>query len=130
MMGANYSPLGDTEVSMRLRDRTALVTGGGAAVAMDVTGRASVARGVESLAARWGAIDILVNNAGVSGITALTDSDDALWQRIIATNLTGMYLVIKAVAPRMQERARGRIVNLSSVLGRFGVPGYAAYCSS
>ena len=100
------------------------------AVAMDVTDRVSVARGVESLAARWGAIDVLVNNAGVSGITALTDPDDALWHEIIATNLTGMYLVTKAVAPRMKDRARGRIINLSSVLGRFGVPGYAAYCAS
>jgi ketoreductase len=99
-------------------------------VAMDVTDRASVARGVESLAARWGAIDVLVNNAGVSGITAISDPDDALWHQIIATNLTGMYLVTKAVAPRMKDRARGRIINLSSVLGRFGVPGYAAYCAS
>jgi ketoreductase len=99
-------------------------------VAMDVTDRASVARGVVSLAARWGAIDVLVNNAGVSGITAISDPDDALWHQIIATNLTGMYLVTKAVAPRMKDRARGRIINLSSVLGRFGVPGYAAYCAS
>ncbi|MEO5657223.1 MAG: SDR family NAD(P)-dependent oxidoreductase [Nitrospiria bacterium] len=99
-------------------------------LAMDVTDRAMVERGVEAVIRQWGAIDVLVNNAGVSGITALADPDDALWHQIIATNLTGAYLVTKAVAPQIKDHAHGRIINLSSVLGRFGVPGYAAYCAS
>jgi ketoreductase len=100
------------------------------ALTMDVTDRASIARGVEALVASWGTIDILVNNAGISGITTLSDADESLWHQIIATNLTGMYLVSKAVAARMKDHAHGRVINLSSVLGRFGVPGYAAYCAS
>jgi ketoreductase len=99
-------------------------------VAMDVTDRASIARAVEALVGRWGKIDVLVNNAGVSGITSLNDADDGLWNRVIATNLTGMYGVTKAFAPHIRNQAHGRVINLSSVLGRFGVPGYAAYCAS
>ncbi len=97
---------------------------------MDVTDRASVTRGIAAVVARWGMIDILVNNAGVAGITSLEDADEAVWNRIIATNLTGMYVVMKAVAPHIRDHAHGRVINLSSVLGRFGVPGYAAYCAS
>jgi 3-hydroxybutyrate dehydrogenase len=97
---------------------------------MDVTDRTTIEQGVESVAKRWGGIDILVNNAGVSGITALSDPDDAVWHQILATNLTGMYVVTKVAARRMKDHAHGRIINLSSVLGRFGVPGYAAYCAS
>jgi ketoreductase len=97
---------------------------------MDVTDRASIARAVAVLVGRWGTIDVLVNNAGVSGITSLNDADDDSWNRIIATNLTGMYGVTKAFAPHIRNHAHGRVINLSSVLGRFGVPGYAAYCAS
>ncbi|OFW35448.1 MAG: hypothetical protein A3F70_16240 [Acidobacteria bacterium RIFCSPLOWO2_12_FULL_67_14] len=55
-------------------------------------------------------------------------SDIDRWRRTIDVNLTGMYLVTRAALPAMQPG--GRIVNLSSVLGRFGVPGYTAYCAS
>lgn len=99
-------------------------------IPMDVTDRASVARGVDAVITRWGSLHILVNNAGLSGITALSDPDETLWQRILATNLTGMYLVTKAAVPHIKDHAHGRVINLSSVLGRFGVPGYAAYCAS
>lgn len=99
-------------------------------VEMDVTDRTSVTRGVDAVIGRWGSIDILVNNAGVAGITSLRDADEVLWNRIMATNLTGMYVVTKAVTPHIKDHAHGRVINLSSVLGRFGVPGYAAYCAS
>jgi NAD(P)-dependent dehydrogenase (short-subunit alcohol dehydrogenase family) len=99
-------------------------------IEMNVTDRASVTRGVAEVVARWGGIGILVNNAGIAGITGLGDPDESLWNRIIATNLTGMYVATKAVAPHMKDHAHGRIINMSSVLGRFGVPGYAAYCAS
>lgn len=99
-------------------------------VGMDVTDRPSVVHGIASIVGRWGHIDVLVNNAGLSGITTLADPDEALWHRIIATNMTGMYLVTKAAAPHMMDHAHGRVINLSSVLGRFGVPGYAAYCAA
>jgi ketoreductase len=97
---------------------------------MDVTDRTTVARGVETVVGRWGPIEILVNNSGTSGITVVSDPDEVLWQRILATNLTGMYVVTKLAVHHMRDHAHGRVINLSSVLGRFGVPGYAAYCAS
>jgi 3-hydroxybutyrate dehydrogenase len=100
------------------------------AIQMDVTDRTAVVRGVETVARRWGRIDILVNNAGLSGITAVSDPDETLWQQVLATNLTGMYIVTKLAVRHMKDHAHGRVINLSSVLGRFGVPGYAAYCAS
>lgn len=96
------------------------------AIAMDVTDRASVDAAVERAAHGLGPIAVLVNNAGAGGPNALADEE--AWRRIVDTNLTGMYLVTRAVAPRLDDG--GRIVNVASVLGRFGVPGYTAYCAS
>jgi len=103
---------------------------GGRAVAidMDVTSESSVARAAEQLRAAAPHVDVLVNNAGVGGGEPVAGSDIERWRRTIDTNLTGTYLVTRAVVPLM--RVGGRIVNMSSVLGRFGVPGYTAYCAS
>jgi ketoreductase len=98
------------------------------AVACNVTDRASVALAIGAAVARWGRIDILVNNAGLGGRTPLDDPDDARWDAILATNLTAVFRVIREAAGHLSEG--GRVVNLSSVLGRFGVPGYAAYAAS
>ncbi len=83
---------------------------------------------VSSVLERFGRIDVLVNNAGISGLTPLRDPDDDVWKGIIETNLSGPYYFLSRVLPHMPEA--GRIINVSSVLGRFGVPGYAGYCTS
>jgi NAD(P)-dependent dehydrogenase (short-subunit alcohol dehydrogenase family) len=98
------------------------------AVAMDVSDEASVAHGFGTLHGTVKQIDVLVNNAGVGGGEIVQGSDVERWKRTIDTNLFGMYLVTRQVLPLMANE--GRIVNLSSVLGRFGVPGYTAYCAS
>ncbi len=99
-------------------------------VTADVTNRQDLERVVSAIVAEWGQIDILVNNAGVSGRTPIDDPDDSRWSNIIQVNLTGSYLCSKIVLPHMKAPGYGRIINLSSVLGRFGVPGYAAYCTA
>jgi NAD(P)-dependent dehydrogenase (short-subunit alcohol dehydrogenase family) len=95
---------------------------------MDVTVEASVSRAVSLLKDRAGHIDVLVNNAGIGGGEPVAGSDIARWRHVIDTNLTGMYLVTREAVSVLV--AGGRIVNISSVLGRFGVPGYTAYCAS
>jgi len=99
------------------------------AVPYDVTVKDQVAEALQKLSRTWGKLDILVNNAGASGRTPMDEPSDDLWHDILSTNLTGAYYTTKASLDLMNSGS-GRIVNISSVLGRFGVPGYAAYCTS
>ncbi len=102
------------------------------ALPCDVTSREEVARALGEVEKSWGKLHILANNAGISGRTPVAsagDETDELWDRILATNLKGSYLVTRHALPLMSSGG-GRIVNMSSVLGRFGVPGYAAYCTA
>lgn len=73
-----------------------------------------------------GRIDILVNNAGIGGSKSLADSDDALIDRFIDTNLKAVLRVTRDVAPHL-ARPGGRIVNISSTLALAGYPGTTAY---
>ena len=79
---------------------------------------------------RFGKVDILVNNAGVSGPAPLAEMEDAHWRKIIETNLTGPFYCSRAALRKIQDHAQGRIINISSVLGKFGVAGYTAYCAT
>ncbi len=98
------------------------------ALEMDVTDSTSVQSALSRIQSRGTGIDVLVNNAGVGGGQPVEGSDESAWRRIIDTNVVGTYLVCRAALPLVAEG--GRIINLSSVLGRFGVPGYTAYCAS
>lgn len=100
------------------------------AVPLDVRNKSAVEAAVSEIAVRWGAIHILVNNAGISGLSMIDDPDDAKWYDIVDTNLNGLYLVTKAALKHMPDHAGGRVINISSVLGKFGVPGYTAYCTT
>ncbi|HEX2933380.1 MAG TPA: SDR family NAD(P)-dependent oxidoreductase [Candidatus Binatia bacterium] len=100
------------------------------AVQMDVRKKQDIEKAVSQIVARWGKIHILVNNAGISGLSLISDADDSRWYDIIETNLNGMYLVTKTVLKHMPDHSGGRVINISSVLGKFGVPGYTAYCTT
>jgi len=94
----------------------------------DVRDPNSVATAVEQTARRFGKIDFVINNAGISGVTPIDDNDAAPWIDIINTNLLGPFYVTRFVSRHIPEG--GRIVMMSSVLGKFGVAGYTAYCSA
>ena len=105
---------------------------GGSAVAvlLDVSDAASVATGVERAARPGRRIDVVVNNAGLAGHTPLhgDERSDLAFARIFDVNVTGTWRVLRAALPFLPEGAR--IVNVSSVSGRFGVPAQAAYCGA
>ena len=78
----------------------------------------------------FGGLDILVNNAGITLEKKTVDVTDEEWETLLATNLTAMFRLARAVAPGMLERRRGKIINVGSMYGVIGVPRYAAYCAS
>lgn len=87
-------------------------------------------RAVQEVLDRCGRLDILVNNAGITADrTALRMSDDD-WQRVLAVNLSGAFFTAQAVLPHMLERASGRIVNISSIIGQTGAIGQVNYAAS
>jgi NAD(P)-dependent dehydrogenase (short-subunit alcohol dehydrogenase family) len=91
-----------------------------AAVAMDVTDETQIRSVVEAAARDGGRIDILVNNAGVNTLAHRVPVDQfprEEWDRILGVDLTGLYLVSKAVVPLMRRQRSGRIVNIASVAG-------------
>jgi len=103
----------------------------GVAVQMDVTDtssvRAGVARAVEGLG---GPIDILVNNAGTDRFAFFVNTDEALWDLVLAVNLRGVIAVTHALLPSMHERGGGVIVNVASEAGRVGSQGSVVYSSA
>jgi len=95
---------------------------------MDVTDEGAVAAGFAELRKVTDRLDVLVNNAGIGGGLPLHLTDTASWRRILDTNVWGTFLVTRQAVPLLADG--GRVVNMASVLGRFGVAGYTAYCAS
>ena len=108
-----------------------LAEGGEAAfLAHDVTDDARWGEVVAETLRRFGRIDVLVNSAGVGGGEPILEATLEGWRRIVGINLDGTFLGVRHVAPAMVAAGRGSIVNLSSILGKVGFPGAAAYCAS
>ncbi len=89
-------------------------------VNVDVRDSSQVADMVNKALERFGRIDILVNNAGVVGVAPVALMEEAEWDRVLDTNLKGTFLCSKAVVPHMTERKTGRIINMSSWVGKRG----------
>jgi len=85
---------------------------------------------VKAAVDRFGKIDILVNNAGITRDNLLMRMDDAEWDDVIGTNLSGPFWMCRAVARPMLKAKAGRIINMSSVAGRMGNAGQANYASA
>ncbi|WP_343062260.1 SDR family oxidoreductase [Acidocella aromatica] len=97
-------------------------------VELDVTDTKSVAGFVERLPEAWRRIDVLVNNAGLAlGLSPAWEADLEEWDTMIATNVTGLVHVTRAILPGMVERDDGVILNLGSVAGEYPYPGGHVY---
>jgi len=101
----------------------------------DVTNRDEIEVMIGNVIEVWDRVDILVNNAGVSGPTPVMggpegDDVEKRWRDVLETNLTGIFHCVREAVPHMPEGGRGRILNLSSILGKTGAAGMSAYCAS
>jgi 3-oxoacyl-[acyl-carrier protein] reductase len=89
-------------------------------LACDVTDSSAIRDAVERSARHFGRIDILVNVAGINAHGSSDDVTEEIWNHVLATNLTSVFLCCKAVLPHMRARKYGRIVNIGSVLAKNG----------
>ncbi len=97
---------------------------------MDIAEPDSIAAGLERIVSALGDVEILVNNAGIAESASLARTDLALWTRHLAVNVTGPFLLTRAVLPAMLERRWGRIVNIASTAALGGAPYISAYAAS
>lgn len=99
-------------------------------VTVDVADAESVSAAFASAVASLGPVAILVNNAGQAASAPFMRTDPALWNQMLAVNLTGTYLGIRAVLPGMLEQGWGRIVNIASTASLKGYAYVSAYCAA
>lgn len=106
--------------------------GPGAAIGADVADAASVHDSIRSLVREVGPIDVVVNNAGIAGAgrALLHETAPEDWERVLAVNLTGPFLVCRAVLPSMLERRTGVFVNVASAAGLVALRGRSPYVAS
>ncbi|MEP6920428.1 MAG: SDR family NAD(P)-dependent oxidoreductase [bacterium] len=101
------------------------------ALVCDVSDLSSVERMFADTVAAFGhGPDILVNNAGIAESAPLHKTDNELWNRILAVNLSGSFYCLRAALPAMLERGWGRVINIASIAGKTGAPYIAAYAAS
>jgi 2-hydroxycyclohexanecarboxyl-CoA dehydrogenase len=102
----------------------------GSAYELDVRSTDSIGAAVKAAEEELGPIDVLVNNAGYDEFGFFVNTDEDLWDRVLAVNLRGVIAVTHAVLPGMQERRGGRIVNVASEAGRVGSHGSTVYSAA
>jgi short-subunit dehydrogenase len=104
---------------------------GGTAFAADVISETEVAQLAEQLKSHFGdAPDIIVNAAGAFDLGAIAETSVAAFNDMIAANLRGPFLLMRAFLPRMLERRSGHILSIGSIAGRHALPGNGAYSAS
>ena len=99
-------------------------------MALDLGHHESIAGAVRGLPSEFAAVDILVNNAGITADNLLARMTLEQWQRVLDVNLTGAFVLTKALVRGMMRRRHGRVVSVSSVAGVVGNAGQANYAAS
>lgn len=104
--------------------------GKAAAFALDVASEESIKTGAKAILERFGKVEILVNNAGITRDGLVLRMKRADWDDVLSTNLTGAFLLTQALLSTMLRNRWGRIINISSVVGRTGQAGQVNYAAT
>jgi NAD(P)-dependent dehydrogenase (short-subunit alcohol dehydrogenase family) len=123
----NWGGLEDVAAEVKSESREALI------VVTDISSSQQVNEAVAKALEKFGKIDILVHCAAIRGPVGvnIVDLDEDVWKRVMDVNLTGSFLISKAVAKTMIPDGEGKkIVIIASVAGTFGAPGSSSYCAS
>ncbi len=120
----NESKLAEVATEIRANGGTAEV------FAINIASEESIKTGAKAVLAKLGTVDILVNNAGITKDGLLLRMKRSDWDDVLATNLTGTFLLTQALLSPMLKARWGRIVNISSVVGETGQAGQANYAAS
>src|SRR3569833_252974 len=104
--------------------------GQAAAFALVVASEDSIRNGAKAVLVRFGKVEILVNNAGITRDDLMMRMKRADWDDVLSTNLTGTFLLTQALLRQMMKNRWGRIVNITSVVGRTGQEGQVNYAAS
>lgn len=99
-------------------------------IRLDVTDRYSTGQAVEQIEEQLGPVDVLINNAGVSSVAPFLDITDQDWDHLMNVNLRGIFVVTQRVLAAMVRRRSGRVINISSMAGKEGLPKLAHYCAT
>jgi 3-oxoacyl-[acyl-carrier protein] reductase len=131
-LGASVVVCGRTAATLEETAKSIVQAGNRAeAIPCDVVDDRAVAEIARAVLNKYGRLDVLVNNAGVGAFAApLHEFSIEDWDRILNTNLRGVFYAIRAFAPLMIERRYGHIVNISSLAGKNPLPKGAAYAAS
>jgi len=124
VIGTATSDGGAENISSYLSDK------GGKGMCLNVTDTDSIDAVIKSIKDEFGAVSILVNNAGITKDSLLMMMKEDQWNDIINTNLTSIYRLSKAVVRTMMKARKGRIINISSVVGLTGNPGQTNYSAT
>jgi 3-oxoacyl-[acyl-carrier protein] reductase len=117
----------------KLADAAAEIAAAGgqaAAFALDVASEESIKNGAKAVLERFGKVEILVNNAGITRDDLMMRMKRSDWDDVIGTNLTGAFLLTQALLRQMMKNRWGRIINITSVVGRTGQEGQVNYAAS
>lgn len=118
------------EAGVAVADEILAAGGTAAFMVHDVVDEARWIEVVAETKSRLGRLDVLVNSAGIGGGEPLLEATLEGWRRVIGINLDGTFLGVRHAAPEMVAAGKGSIINISSILGKVGLPGAASYCAS
>jgi NAD(P)-dependent dehydrogenase (short-subunit alcohol dehydrogenase family) len=100
-------------------------------VKCDVSNSSEVDALIKTAIDKFGRLDIMVNNAGIGSLGGIMDVSNEVWDKTIGVNLSGVFYGARTAARIMKEqKIKGSIINMSSILGKVGLPGALAYCAS